>query len=196
MDGARAMRLSAGFLIPFYGQVAGDGCSEMCQCEADPCDFAASPSVHLASVVFDGGMLRSGGCLCSREVEEEEGGGGLWSVGECWILVQTDTVTALPAGRRPKTRAKGLCTGSHVHPTRSGALVGRVRARLRKDRFTEVGCALERPGELQSSRSFMRSSSLRALIKWGLSFWFAGRVIPAAATNSAAMSKSKTAAFI
>ena len=52
MDGARVMRLSAGFLIPFYGQVAGDGCSEMCQCDADPCDFAASPSVHLASVVL------------------------------------------------------------------------------------------------------------------------------------------------
>ena len=80
MDGARVMRLSAGFLIPFCGQVAGDGCSEMCQCEADPCDFAASPSVHLASVVFDGGMLRSGGCLCSREVEEEEGGGGVSGV--------------------------------------------------------------------------------------------------------------------
>ena len=60
MDGARAMRLSAGFLIPFYGQVAGDGCSEMCQCEADPCDFAASPSVHLASVVL---ALRPGATL-------------------------------------------------------------------------------------------------------------------------------------
>ena len=42
------MRLHACLLIPFYGQVAGDGCSEMCQCDADPCDFAASPSVHLA----------------------------------------------------------------------------------------------------------------------------------------------------
>ena len=28
----------------------------------------------------DGGMLRSGGCLCSREVEEEEGGGGVSGV--------------------------------------------------------------------------------------------------------------------
>jgi hypothetical protein len=70
----------------------------------------------------DGGMLRSGGCLPrSREGggEEEGGVGGLWSVGACWILVQTDIVTALSAGRRPKTRAKGLYTGSQVHSTRS-----------------------------------------------------------------------------
>ena len=60
MDGARVMRLPAGFLIPFHGQAAGDGCSETCQCETDPCDFAASPSVHLASVVL---ALRPGATL-------------------------------------------------------------------------------------------------------------------------------------
>ena len=49
---ARVMRLHAGVLIPFHAQIAGDGCSEICQCETDPCDFAASPSVNLASVVL------------------------------------------------------------------------------------------------------------------------------------------------
>ena len=54
------MRLASPFLICSHDQVAGDGCSERCQCETDPCDFAANPSVNLASVVV---ALRPGATL-------------------------------------------------------------------------------------------------------------------------------------
>ena len=41
---------------------------------------AVGVRVDVIGTRTDGGMLRSGGCLCSREVEEEEGGGGVSGV--------------------------------------------------------------------------------------------------------------------
>ena len=74
---ARVRRLPAGFLIPFHGQVAEDGCSEMCQCETDPCDFAASPSVNLASVVL---ALRPGATLSLAAGTYTGSGSCGWSI--------------------------------------------------------------------------------------------------------------------
>ena len=58
-------------------QVAGDGCSEMCRCETDPCDFAASPSVNLASVVV---ALRPGATLSLAAGTYAGSGSCGWSI--------------------------------------------------------------------------------------------------------------------
>ena len=58
-------------------QVAGDGCSEMCRCETDPCDFAASPSVNLASVVL---ALRPGATLSLAAGTYTGSGSCGWSI--------------------------------------------------------------------------------------------------------------------